>query len=240
VNRRPSQVPRIRPSPGAAALGVLVAAFAVGYPLVVARALLAWDTRAVAAALLATGLLSFVPRWGRRGLPGAGPGARAALLALPALAAVTGAPLWLRLVPAGVQALVAAVFLGSLRDGGSLLQKAARRMHPYAPDFIGPYCRVATAGFALLFALQAAVLVGLAWRPPAAGWGLVSSLAIWMPPLVASVLEWAVRKAWFRYYGNGPVDRLLAALLPPERTARGRRSLEHVRRMRRELGLPPP
>lgn len=234
-----AEPPRIRPSLRAAALGLLGAAVALGYPLAVGRALEAWSPRAVAAALLAAGLLSFLPARGRYGLPGAGPAARAPLLALPALALATGAAVWLRLVPAGVMALVAAVFLASLRGGGSLLQSAARRMHPYAPDFIGAYCRAATAAFAALFAVQAAVLVALALRP-VADWGVASTVAIWAPPAVASLLEWAVRKAWFRYYGPGPLDRLLATLLPPERTARGRRSLAYIRRMRRELGMPPP
>ena len=235
-----AEAPRIRPSLRTAVLGLVAAAFALGYPLAAARALARWDVRPVAAVLLATGLLSLLPARRPGDLPGAGRGARAALLALPTLALAVGAEVWLRLVPAGVMALVSAVFLASLRGGGSLLQRAARRMHPYAPDFIGPYCRAATAAFAGLFALQAAALVALALRPPAAGWGLVSSLVVWLPPLLASGVEWAVRKAWFRYYGPGPLDRVLATLLPPERTARGRRSLDHIRRMRRELGLPPP
>jgi hypothetical protein len=56
---------------------------------------------------------------------------------------------------------------------------------------------------------------------------------------VLSAVEFLVRKSWFRYYGNGPVDRLLAALLPPENTWQGRRSKEYVTRMRRELGIEP-
>jgi hypothetical protein len=47
-------------------------------------------------------------------------------------------------------------------------------------------------------------------------------------------------KAWFRNYGGAPWDRVLRALLPPENTARGRRSLEWIRKKRAELAMPPP
>lgn len=238
----------MRPSPRAAALGALAGGAALAYPLGVAHALSLWGVRAVAAALFGAGILSLVVARTfeadgadeRASLPRPAPLARAALLALPALAAATGAPVFLRLVPAGILALLARVFLDSLRGGSSILQEAARRMHPYAPGFIGPYCRKTTVAFAALFALQATALAALALRPPSQGWAAASSAALWIPPLVVSALEWAVRKATFRYYGPGPVDRLLRRLLPPEKTARGRRSLEYMRRMRRELGLPPP
>jgi hypothetical protein len=94
--------------------------------------------------------------------------------------------------------------------------------------------------FGALFALEAGGAAGLALRPPATGWAFASSAWLWIPVAIATAVEWVVRKAWFRYYGVGPVDRLLRALLPPEDTTVGRRSLEYVRRMRRELGLPPP
>lgn len=232
----------VRPSLGAAALGALALVFAVAYPAAVARALDLFGVRPVAAAVVGAGLLSFAFAPARAPLPGLGPLPRAALLALPALAALSGAVVWLRLVPAGIQALCGGVFLASLRGGGSVLQDMARRIHPYAPDFIAGYCRKATAVFAALFGLQAVVLAALALAPPprTGTWALWSSLVIWIPPLAVSLVEWIVRKAWFRYYGPGPVDRLLRRLLPPERTARGRRSLEYVRRMRRELGMPPP
>jgi len=232
----------MRPSPGAAALGAVGLLFAMAYPAAVARALDVFGVRAVAAAVTCTGLVSFAAAPTRAPLPGLGPLPRAGLLALPALAALTGAAVWLRLVPAGIQALCAGVFLASLQGGGSLLQDMARRIHPYAPDFIAGYCRKATVVYAALFALQALGLAALALRPPpeTGTWALWSSLVLWLPPLVLSAVEWIVRKAWFRYYGPGPVDRLLRRLLPPERTARGRRSLAYVRRMRHELGMPPP
>ena len=85
---------------------------------------------------------------------------RAALLVLPALAAATGDVLFLRLVPAAIQALIAALFVVSLRGGGSLFYDAARTLHPYAPDFIAPYCRKSTIVFAGIFALLAVAAAG--------------------------------------------------------------------------------
>jgi uncharacterized membrane protein len=234
-----AEPPRIRPSPSALALGAGGLAFAFAYPAAAERALASWGTRPVAALLVAGGMLSMVSLRRHRGLPGLGTPARSALLALPALAVTTGQGVFLRLVPAAIQVVLASVFFASLRDGGSILQQAARRIHPYAPDFIGPYCRKVTLLFASLFLVQAAVLVHLA-AEPGAHWALTSSALTWLPLMALSAIEWFVRKAWFRYFGAGPVDRLLRVLLPPERTEQGRRSLEYVRTMRRQLGMPPP
>lgn len=214
-----------------------VAAF---YPLLAERLLAAGGTRGLALAMLALGAVSLAV-WQRFGGTARLPLAlHAGLLALPGLSAWTGDALPLRLVPAAIQALIAVFFARSLRGGSSVLEQTARRIHPYAPDFIGPYCRKATAVFAAIFALQGVALAGLALDPPAAGWGLASGALAWGPLLTASVVEWAVRKSWFRYYSDGPIDRRLRAWLPPENTAAGRRSLDYIRRMRRELGMPPP
>lgn len=233
------EAPRIRPSPRLLAALGLAGLAALVYPAAVERALGSWGPRGVAAALLCAGIVSVLVLRRQRGVPGLGVAARALLLALPVLTLLTGSELPLRLVPAGIQLAVAAVFLLSLRGGSSILREAARRMHPYAPDFIGPYCRRVTVVFAGIFALQAFLLAALAVAPPARGWASQTSALVWAPVVAASAVEWFVRKSVFRYYGDGPIDRLLGALMPPERTARGRRSLEYIQGMRRQLGLPP-
>lgn len=229
----------MRPSPRVLALAAAGAAFAVGYPFAAERALQAWGARAVGAGLLTAGAVSLALLHRARDLPTGPRALRAAGLALPALALVTGQAVFLRLVPAAIQLGIAAVFALSLRGDGSLLQEAARRIHPYAPGFIAPYCRKVTAVFAGVFALQGLAVAALAADPPER-WALVGGVAVWLPVMGACAVEWLVRKSWFRYYGTGPVDRLLRALLPPENTPQGRRSLEYIRRMRRELGMPPP
>lgn len=215
------------------------ALLATVYPPVAERALVSHGVRAVAAGLLAFGLVSLVA-WQRVGRARVPLYQRAALLVLPALAVSTGDALFLRLVPAAIQALIAVLFVVSLRGGGSLFYDAARSLHPYAPDFIAPYCRKSTAVFAGIFALLAVAATWLAFRPPASGWGAASGLWIWTPVIAASFVDWVVRKWWFRYFGPGPLDQLLKHVLPPENTAAGRRSLEYIRRMRAQLGMPPP
>jgi uncharacterized membrane protein len=212
---------------------------AVGYPLAVARAVDAFGARAVGATLLAVGFAG-VGLSRRRRVAGFGPPLRALAVLLPGLALLAGDVRFLALIPAAIQAVLCGLFLGSLRGGGSILAQAARTLEPHAPDFIEPYCRKATLVFAALFALQALGLAALAFVAPGPDWALRASLLVWLPTLAATAVEFGVRKAWFRNYGGGPVDRVLSALLPAENTARGRRSLEWIRSKRKELGLPPP
>jgi uncharacterized membrane protein len=229
----------MRPPPGILVLlGISVLA-AFSYPLLAERALNGFGPRAVG---VVVALLALAPVVIRRGAAFAlvPTSLRVGLLLLPVVAVIRADALFLRLVPAALQAAIAAIFLASLRNGGSILQQAARTIHPYAPDFIGPYCRKATLAFAAIIAIQAVIAATLAVRPSAAGWTATSSLVVWVPLAIALPVEWFVRKSWFRYYGDGPVDRLLRAWLPPEKTARGRRSRDYVLRMRRELGMPPP
>ena len=219
---------------------------AMTFPLLAARAIAAFGPRPVGAAVLALGLASLgLSRRAERTEPAnaaasTGRWLRALPLALPALAVWSGDERFLQLVPAAIEAVLCAVFLASLRGGTSILQQAALLLEPYAPDFIGPYCRKATAAFAVLFAAQAAALAALALRAPGPDWAMTSSLLVWLPTLAFTALEFLVRKAWFRHYGGAPWDRALRALLPPEHTARGRRSLAYIRQKRAELGMPPP
>ena len=229
----------MRPPPAlvsATGAGMLAA---VLYPLGLERALEAFGVRPVAAALLVPGVASLWvwQRWGRFRRASLAP--HLLLLALPAAAAASGRIAFLHAVPALIQLLIAAFFALSLRDGSSILERAAQTIHPYAPDFIGPYCRKATLVFAALFAAQGLAIAGLALDPPVR-WALSAGLLAWGPVTLASVVEWAIRKTWFRYYGDGPIDRQLRRLWPPENTAAGRRSLAYVRAKRLELGMPPP
>ena len=216
---------------------------AVAFPLAAAKAVAAWGPRAAGALVFALGLASFALSVRRKGgtlVPGFAPWLSGLPLALPGLAALSGDVRFLQLVPAAIEALLCALFLGSLAGGGSILQRAALTLEPFAPDFIGPYCRKATLAFAALFAVQAAALTALALAAPAPDWARDASLLVWAPTLAATALEFIVRKAWFRHYGPGLVDRALRVLLPPEKTAQGRRSLDYIRRKRVELGMPPP
>lgn len=220
-----------------AGLGLLVATV---YPMAAERWLATSGVRPVAGVLLGVGLASLL-LW--RGVVKETPAPwalRLGLLSLPALALLTDDALYLRLVPVAIQFLIGAYFLLSLRGGSSILQETAKRIHPYAPDFIGPYCRKVTVVFAAFFALQGLAVAWIAFDPPTEGWGFASGILAWAPVMAATVVEWGVRKSHFRYYGTGPIDRVLSKWLPSEATEVGRRSLDYVRRMRAELGMPPP
>jgi uncharacterized membrane protein len=235
-----NEPPRIKPPPALVTAVGVGALLATVYPPAAERALAAYGVRGVALVLLVLGLVSLVA-WQRAAARARVPiYQRAAVLVLPIAAAVSGDGLFLRLIPAAIQALIAALFVVSLRGGGSLFYDAARSLHPYAPDFIAPYCRKSTMVFAGIFALLAVAAGWLAFQPPASGWGSATGFWIWTPVIAASLVDWAVRKWWFRYFGPGPLDQLLKHVLPPENTAAGRRSLEYIRRMRAQLGMPPP
>ena len=145
-------------------------------------------------------------------------------------------------MPAAIQALIAALFVVSLRGGGSLFYDAAKSAAPVRARLhrallpqvdAGVRGRVrAAGGRALVWLAFAPPAVGLGRREPASGSG--------RPCSPASLVDWCVRKWWFRYFGPGPLDQLLKRVLPPENTAAGRRSLDYIRRMRAELGMPPP
>jgi uncharacterized membrane protein len=235
-----AQPPRIKPPPALVTAVGVGALLATGYPPAAERALRSFGVRPVAIALLGLGLVSLVA-WQRVASQARVPlYQRAAILLLPTLAAATGDLLYLHLVPAAIQALIAALFVVSLRGSGSLFYDAAKSLHPYAPEFIAPYCRKSTIVFAGIFAVQGIAAFWLAFDPPASSWGTATGVWIWAPVIAASLADWVVRKWWFRYFGPGPLDQLLKRMLPPENTEAGRRSLEYIRRMRAQLGMPPP
>jgi uncharacterized membrane protein len=231
--------PRIKPPPALVTAVGVGALLATVYPPAAERALAAWGVQKFASLLLVMELASLLT-WQLLGTQRVPLYQRVALLVLPALAVGTGNALYLRLIPAAIQTMIAVLFVVSLRNGGSIFYDAAKTLHPYAPDFIAPYCRKSTIVFAGIFALLAIAAGWLAFAPPASGWGTATGLWIWTPVIAASLVDWVVRKWWFRYFGPGPLDQLLQRVLPPENTEAGRRSLEYIRRMRAQLGMPPP
>ena len=79
-------------------------------------------------------------------------------------------------------------------------------------------------------AANAAGVAALAFFAPLTWWTLYAGLVFYL--LMGALLggEACVRKLWFRYYGDGWVDRAFARLFPAEGTANGRRSLAYVER----------
>jgi uncharacterized membrane protein len=151
-------------------------------------------------------------------------------------ALIVDGALFLRLLPAVAQWALFSAFFGSLRDPQSLIERGARMLQPFAPDFIGAYCRKVTAVWSGFFLINALAIAGLAIAAPVPWWSLYTSWILMGAVTVIFAVEFAVRKSWFRYYAGGPVDRVLATLLPAEKTEQGRRSMAYIRDKRKELG----
>ncbi len=136
-----------------------------------------------------------------------------------------------------IQAGLAAGFLLTLRDEDSVVERMAHFMQPYLPDWVRPYCRVVTALWALFFLGNAIAIVALVLSGSLEAWRSWTGIGLYVTAMVLQGVESVFRKAWFRAFDEGPIDRFFSAIFPPERTARGRRSLEYIRAMRIELGM---
>lgn len=217
------------------------------YPWAIDSALARFGVRPVAAALLALalagGALPLGAAGGRRiDLPHV-PGFPGAIALLLAAALATGDVRCLFLVPAAVYLWLALLAAASLREPPSLIERAARFLQPRAPDFIRGYCRKVTALWCVFFAGTAAVIAWLVAAGEVDARRAFSSWGLWLPVGALSLVEYAVRKSWFRYYAGGPLDRIWAALLPAENSERGRRSLAYIREARERMraeGFTPP
>lgn len=222
-------------------LSVVVVAVLV-YPIVGADLLSRVDPRWVGGVLLLGSTLSLFGSSGpsRFGVRlGRTPGLLAAGLGLAAF--VSGERLPLQLVASWAYGVAAWVFWQSTRGGSSLIEQMAQAIHPYAPDFIGPYCRKVTLLWAAFLAGNALVLGVLAAAAPLAWWEGYTAFVIVPASIAGSVVEYLVRKTWFRYYPyGGPIDRLFMTFFPARATEAGRRSQAYIEARRKELGAKPP
>src|SRR5262249_16841074 len=103
------------------------------------------------------------------------------------------------------------------------------------PDFIDPYCNKLTGIWTGLFALCAALVAGCALFASQATWSLVAGVLVYLLMIALQLVEYVVRKLWFRHYSRGPLDPLFARFFPAEDTPEGRRSLAHILEMRARL-----
>jgi hypothetical protein len=84
-------------------------------------------------------------------------------------------------------------------------------------------------------------VAALAFAASPGRWRAFTARDVWLAMAAVSVVEFFVRKTWFRYYyWNGPFERVWSRLFPAERTAAGRRSLAYIdasrERVARERG----
>ena len=220
-------------------LGLAFLGLAIAWPLFAEWIVARHGVRALAATLIGVGALS--ARSARGALP-AELSLRAfdlaGLLALVLLALLTGASVFLLLLPAWIFAALARIFAASLRGGGSVIERVALLMVPHAPDFIRPYCRRVTLFWVGVFAANAVTIAALALLAPLPWWRANTGSIEWLEIVALAAVEFGVRKAHFRIYENGPVDLFFERLFPAERTEMGRRATAYKSQMRRSLGRP--
>jgi uncharacterized membrane protein len=211
------------------ALSVFQGALFLAYPFIVYFAYRRLGTRAVGALLLGLVALSLALRlrgrtaelWPllRQHLP---------LVALIGLAILTGERLLLLLIPMLVSLFLLGTFGWSLRVGPPLVERFARLVDPDLPDFCLPYCRKVTITWCAFLAANSVCVMLLALAAPFEWWALYTGLVFYLLLGALFAGEFILRKLWFRFYGDGPVDRIFARLFPPECTANGRRSLAQL------------
>lgn len=211
------------------AAGILQALFYLAYPLVLYLAQTRLETRPIAAVILALYVVTFAFRvrgsktefWSilRPHLP---------LGVLIAIALALGERTLLLLLPSLVSLYVFGTFAWTLRQGPSMIERFARMVEDDLPPFTFRYCRRVTIVWCGFLGLNAIGVAGLALFGPVAWWAAYTGLVFYLLLGLLLGTEFCFRKLWFRYYGDGPTDRLLARFFPAEQTANGRRSLAYV------------
>ncbi len=211
------------------AAGILQALFYLAYPLVLYLAQTRLETRPIAALILALYVVTFAFRvrgsktefWSilRPYLP---------LGVLIAIALALGERTLLLLLPSLVSLYVFGTFAWTLRQGPSMIERFARMVEDDLPPFTFRYCRRVTIVWCGFLGLNAIGVAGLALFGPVAWWAAYTGLVFYLLLGLLLGTEFCFRKLWFRYYGDGPTDRLLARFFPAEQTANGRRSLAYV------------
>ena len=130
------------------------------------------------------------------------------------LAILTGERFVLQLLPMAVSLFLLGTFGWSLRAGPPLVERFARLVDPDLPDFCVPYCRKVTIVWCVFLAANALCAGLLAWLGSFEAWALYTGFIAYLLLGAAFAGEFILRKLWFRFYGDGPADRILARLFP--------------------------
>lgn len=227
------------PARGSLAAGLAFALLTLLWPFVEAGLVTQLGVRALAVAFLAATVASLFAA--RGALPrelSLAPLDTAAFIGLPLAAAVTGERVFLLLFPAWLYAALARIFAASLRAEQSVVERAAMRLEPNAPAFIGPYCRAVTRFWAIVFLLNALGIAALALLAPPAWWSAYTGWICWLVFAALSLGEFIVRKAHFRNYDGGPIDSVFEFFFPADGNEMGRRANAYKGEMRRAQGRP--
>jgi uncharacterized membrane protein len=160
------------------------------------------------------------------------------LIAVSAAAAATDHPLMLKMLPAFSNVWLLAVFASSLRSRLSVVEQFAIAMHDRFPDFLLPYCRRVTMIWCVFFACNAAAGAVLAVTASHATWAFYTGFASYVLVALLGAGEYVFHKSRFRFYESGFADGVWRRMLPPERTALGRRTLDWQKKQTVPLGGP--
>ncbi|HXV37203.1 MAG TPA: hypothetical protein VEC18_08640 [Myxococcota bacterium] len=158
----------------------------------------------------------------------------AGLAILLAASLATGDSTLLLFLPVIASLYLLWTFASSLRRGMPMIERFARIVEDDLPDFTLPYCRKVTIAWCAFLAANALCALILALAAPLSWWALYCGLIAHLFVAALLVGEFVLRKIWFRYYGDGWIDRAFRALFPPSASANGRRSLAYQARRERE------
>ena len=204
-------------------------AFVLAYPLVIYLSRTRFDTRQLGGILLGVYGLSMLLRI----RVSAGELRELLLQHLPlglliGASIATGSRTLLLIVPMFVSLYLFGTFAWSLHRGPPMVERFARMVEDDLPDFTLPYCRLTTAIWCGFLLVNSLAVVLLATAAPIGWWAAYTGAGFYAVLGGLLLAEACFRKCWFRYYGDGWLDRVFARILPAERTANGRRSLAYV------------
>jgi uncharacterized membrane protein len=222
-------------------VAIAIGLVAIGYPLAIDRLQLRFGTRPLAAVMAALFGLAVFRSWlaARRGSSVVA--TRGLVISLGCIGALLvslamGDARFMRLVPAWVYLGLALFCFGDARNEEPFMERGIRLAIPGVPPFIRDYCRGLTVAWGVFFLVCAAGIATLALTASAERWRIFSTRDLFIGMALVSLVEFFVRKTWFRYYyWNGPFERFWSRLFPAEQTEAGRRSLAYIEDYRKGL-----
>jgi uncharacterized membrane protein len=158
------------------------------------------------------------------------------LVALIAIATLADNAKLLLLVPMIVSGYLLVSFSMTLRHGPPMIERFARAIEGDLPPFTHAYCRQVTiiwSGFLACNTIAIGLLTAFA---PLEIWALYTGGIFYVLLALLIVGEICYRKWLFRFYGDGPIDRVFARIFPAENTERGRRSVAYDQARRSKAG----
>lgn len=174
-------------------------ALALGYPLAIYFALVWFEPRWVAAAVVALILL----RWRGRalgmfaGLSWLSHAVIAGALALSVGALLANDETLLRLYPAGISIALLALFALSLRTPPTMVERIARLTHPDLPEEAVRYTRHVTEVWCVFFAANATISVWSAVAASREVWALYNGFLVYLVMGTLFAGEWLLRRHLF-------------------------------------------